>query len=65
MRCPPDPNHINLILEILISVTRLYVQIDMSKAQSIENYIMQITPQLYSLYDQSVKQMLTHTQSTF
>ena len=37
----------------------------MSKAQSIENYITQITLQLYSLYDQSVKQMLTHTQSTF
>ena len=63
--CPPDPNHINHILEILINVTRLYAQTDMSKAQSIENYITQITPQLYSLYDQSVKQMLTHTQSTF
>ena len=63
--CPPDPNHIDHILEILINVTRLYVQTDMSKAQSIENYITQITPQLYSLYDQCVKQMLTHTQSTF
>ena len=37
----------------------------MSKVSTIENYIMQITPQLYSLYDQGVKQMLTHTQSTF
>ena len=37
----------------------------MSKVQPIENYIMQITPKLYSLYDQSVKQMLTHTQLTF
>ena len=37
----------------------------MSKAQSIENYITQSTPQLYSLYNQSVKQRLTHTQSTF
>ena len=61
----PDPNHINCILEILINVTRLYAQTDMSKAQSIENYITQITPQLFSLYDQSVNQMLTHTQSTF
>ena len=61
---PPDPNHINHILEIL-SVTRLYAQTEMSKVQCIENYIMQITPQLHSLYDQSVKQMLTHTQSTF
>ena len=41
------------------------MQTDMSKAQSIENYITQITPQLFSLYDQSVNQMLTHTQSTF
>ena len=63
--CPPDPNHINCILEILISVARLYAQTDMSKAQSIDNYITQITPQLFSLYDQSVNQMLTHTQSTF
>ena len=63
--CPPDPNHINHILEILINVTRLYVQTDMNKAQSIENYITQITLQLHSLYDQSVKQMLAHTQSTF
>ena len=63
--CPPDPNHINHILEILISVARLYAQTDMSKAQSIENYITQITPQLFSLYDQSVNQILNHTQPTF
>ena len=50
--CPSDPNHISCILEILINITRLYVQTDMSKAQSIENYITQITPQLFSLYGQ-------------
>ena len=37
--CPPDPNHINRILEILINVTRLYVQTDMSKAQYIETIL--------------------------
>ena len=34
--CPHNPNHINHILEILISVARLYVQTDMSKVQSFE-----------------------------
>ena len=63
--CPPDPNHINHILESLIHITRLYAQTDVTKAQSAQNYISQITPQLFSLYDQSVHQMLTYTGATF
>ena len=63
-QCPPDPNHINHVLEMLINVTGLYVQSDPTKAQPIQNFITQIGPQLFSLYDQSVSQMLTHTGAT-
>ena len=62
--CPPDPNHINHILESLIHITRLYVWADTTRAQPAQNYISQIAPQLLSLYDQSVNQMLTHSQAT-
>ena len=64
-QCPPDPNHINHVLEMLINITRLYVQSDPTKAQPIQNFISQIAPQLFSLYDQSVNQMLTHTGTPF
>ena len=64
MSVPPNPNHINHILESLINITRLYVQTDMTKAEPIQNYISQIAPQLLSLYDQCVGQMLTHAQAT-
>ena len=59
-QCPPDPNHVNHVLEMLINVTRLYVQADPAKTQPIWNFITQVGPQLLSLYDQSVNQMLTH-----
>ena len=60
-QCPPDPNNINHILEIIINVTRLYVQSDPVKALPIQNYISQIYPQLLSFYNQSINQMLAHT----
>ena len=63
-QCPPDPNHVNHVLEMLINVSRLYVQTDPAKAQPIWNFITQIGPQLFSLYDQSVNQMLTHMGAT-
>ena len=37
---------------------------DTTRAQPAQNYISQIAPQLLSLYDQSVNQMLTHAQAT-
>ena len=61
---PPNPNHINHILEILVNITKLYMQTDRTKAQPIQSYITQIAPQLFSLYDQSVSQMLTYTHTT-
>ena len=60
----PNPNHINHILESLINITRLYVWTDVTRVQPVQNYISQIAPQLFSLYDQSVSQMLTHAQAT-
>ena len=61
---PPNPNHINHILEIIINVTRLYVRSDPVKALPIQNYISQICPQLFSFYDQSINQMMAHTGAT-
>ena len=34
-QCPLDPNHVNHVLEMLINVSRLYVQTDPAKAQPI------------------------------
>ena len=59
--CPPNPNLINHMLEILMNVTWLCVQTDPTKAPIIYDYISQIYPLLLSWYDQCVNQMLTHT----
>ena len=49
---------------MLINVTRLYVQADPTKIQPIQKFVTQIGPQLFSFYDQSVNQMLTHMGAT-
>ena len=62
--CPPDPNLINHMLEILMNIAWLCVQTDTTKAPIIYDYVSQIYPHLLSLYDQCVNQMLTHTGAT-
>ena len=54
----PDPAIVNYVLEILIGITRTFSQRNPAQIPYIQDYINQITPLLWTLYNQSAQQIL-------
>ena len=55
---PPDPAIVNCALEILIEVTRSFLQRNPAQMPYTQDYINQIIPLLQTLYSRSVQQVL-------
>ena len=57
---PPDPALVNCVMEILVNVTWAYTQTNPLRSDAATQYIIQLQPILWYLYDRSVNQVVTH-----
>ena len=55
---PPDPAIVNCVVEILIEVTRSFLQRNPAQIPYTRDYVNQIIPLLQTLYSQSAQQVL-------
>ena len=64
-QCPPDPNLINYILEILVNIAQLYVRTDTTRALSTHDYISQSTKTIFENFVRNKKSERTVQRNLF